>query len=305
MSLAGLTLTCFVETVGQTWSWVLFYLVVGGATFMLNPTVSTIASDTLPDAAAAGHTVTLISSMMTLTAVLSAPVLALPAMLWGWWSDLLAVAALCLTAVLLLRRSKDSGTVGGQQAGYPDSFRTAACVPAERTAAFMGQLGFIAVYYGETFGIGIKTFSLVWSLCGLSLFLGNWFGGQQLRGTHSPQRIIGVTAVAVALAITSLTAAAHAIVAAGITTLLVHEAGSARSTVLSPNGTAQSTGVCVGATLVDAGLPPRRLARCGGTGRNHRPGGGALHPRLARCSGRDQTMNPATGWAHGHYGEII
>ncbi|RAV32135.1 MFS transporter, partial [Corynebacterium heidelbergense] len=108
-----------------------------------------------------------------------------------------------------------------------------------RTAAFMGQLAFVASLYHERFGLGPEVFAWVWSLSGLSFFLGNFGGGKVIKGVRAPQRIAGlltVAAMASALAIvglcyaptlplaliaTSAVAVTHAVIAACVTTLLV------------------------------------------------------------------------------------
>ncbi|MEL4177056.1 MFS transporter [Corynebacterium bovis] len=289
-ALVVLALACAAGVLGQTWSWVVFCLLVGGGTATLTPAVTAAASDAFPDDA---------------TAMLAAPLLAGPALLWGWRGDLVAVAVLCVVAAVAQTRSSlgaaaphapaahRSGTPVGptpaaatattppRRPGYLTALRTASRLPAvvpllgvstARTAAFMGQLAFVAVFYNETFGLGPGVFSLVWSLSGLSFFLGNWFGGRFLRAVDAPRTVLTVTVVAalvgtgsvtglflapvlpVALAMTSLTSVAHAVVAASVTTLLVRRAGPARGTVLSLNGAGQSLGTFGGAALAGLGI---------------------------------------------------
>ncbi|MEL4155611.1 MFS transporter [Corynebacterium bovis] len=304
-ALVVLALACAAGVLGQTWSWVVFCLLVGGGTATLTPAVTAAASDAFPDDATAGRAATLVSSTTTLTAMLAAPLLAGPALLWGWRGDLVAVAVLCVVAAVAQTRSSlgaaaphapaahRSGTPVGptpaaatattppRRPGYLTALRTASRLPAvvpllgvstARTAAFMGQLAFVAVFYNETFGLGPGVFSLVWSLSGLSFFLGNWFGGRFLRAVDAPRTVLTVTVVAalvgtgsvtglflapvlpVALAMTSLTSVAHAVVAASVTTLLVRRAGPARGTVLSLNGAGQSLGTFGGAALAGLGI---------------------------------------------------
>ncbi|RRQ14046.1 MFS transporter [Corynebacterium bovis] len=312
-ALVVLALACAAGVLGQTWSWVVFCLLVGGGTATLTPAVTAAASDAFPDDATAGRAATLVSSTTTLTAMLAAPLLAGPALLWGWRGDLVAVAVLCVVAAVAQTRSSlgaaaphapaahtpgtpvgptpaahtsgspaaATATTPPRRPGYLTALRTASRLPAvvpllgvstARTAAFMGQLAFVAVFYNETFGLGPGVFSLVWSLSGLSFFLGNWFGGRFLRAVDAPRTVLTVTVVAalvgtgsvtglflapvlpVALAMTSLTSVAHAVVAASVTTLLVRRAGPARGTVLSLNGAGQSLGTFGGAALAGLGI---------------------------------------------------
>ncbi|RRO86401.1 MFS transporter [Corynebacterium bovis] len=315
-ALVVLALACAAGALGQTWSWVVFCLLVGGGTATLTPAVTAAASDAFPDDATAGRAATLVSSTTTLTAMLAAPLLAGPALLWGWRGDLVAVAVLCVVAAVAQTRSSlgaaaphapaahtpgtpvgptpaaphapvthapaaATATTPPRRPGYLTALRTASRLPAvvpllgvstARTAAFMGQLAFVAVFYSETFGLGPGVFSLVWSLSGLSFFLGNWFGGRFLRAVDAPRTVLTVTVVAalvgtgsvtglflapvlpVALAMTSLTSVAHAVVAASVTTLLVRRAGPARGTVLSLNGAGQSLGTFGGAALAGLGI---------------------------------------------------
>ncbi|MEL4183671.1 MFS transporter, partial [Corynebacterium bovis] len=100
-ALVVLALACAAGVLGQTWSWVVFCLLVGGGTATLTPAVTAAASDAFPDDATAGRAATLVSSTTTLTAMLAAPLLAGPALLWGWRGDLVAVAVLCVVAAVV------------------------------------------------------------------------------------------------------------------------------------------------------------------------------------------------------------
>lgn len=60
--------------------------------------------------------------------------------------------------------------------------------------------------------------------------------------------------VAVAWPMVALVSAAHAVIAAAVTTTLVRGAGPVRGTVLSLNGAAQSVGVFAGASLAGGAL---------------------------------------------------
>ena len=286
-ALLVLALACALGTLGSAGAWAAFCLLVGAGTSVLNPAVSAMAADRFRDEATSGRAATQVSATMTLTAVLAAPLLAGPAVLWGWRGDLLATALLAvLTAALLWRRTRRGTgsrptTPLAHRTGYLAGLRVVRDLPgvpamllvsALRTTAFMGQLAYLSVVYFERFALGAGVFSLVWTLSGVAFFLGNWFGGRLLRSLHSSARaawiacgaaLVGAPAVllvfttthlVVALTATALLGASHAVVAAVVTTLLVRASAGHRGTVLGLNGAGQSLGVCLGASLAGAGL---------------------------------------------------
>ena len=286
-ALAVLALACLLGVLGSVWSWAVFCLLVGAGTAVLNPAVSAMAADRFRDEATSGRAATQVSATMTLTAMLAAPLLAGPALLWGWRGDLVATAVLAaVTAGLLLRHAvrgpgREASTPPSAATGYVDGLRVAWTLPGVpalllvstlRTTAFMGQLAYLAVVYSQRFGVGPGAFSLVWTLSGLAFFLGNWFGGRTLRSLDSPSRaawiacgaaVVGTAAVlavflsehlVLALLATALLATSHAVLAAVVTTLLVRRSPGHRGTVLGLNGAGQSLGVCLGASVAGAGL---------------------------------------------------
>lgn len=294
-ALAVLALACVLGALGSAWSWALFCLLVGAATAVLNPAVSAMAADRFRDGATSGRAATQVSATMTLTAVLAAPLLAGPAVVWGWRGDLVATAVVAAaTAGLLLRRAgpffPGRAARQGAPTGYVAGLRIAGTLPGVpalllvstlRTTAFMGQLAYLALVYSDRFGVGPGAFSLVWTLSGLAFFLGNWCGGRTLRRLTSARRaawiacgaaLVGAAAVLalflsehlpVALLATALLATSHAVLAAVVTTLLVRGGAGHRGTVLGLNGAGQSLGVCLGATVAGAGLG---VAGWGGAG---------------------------------------
>ncbi|WP_082470193.1 MFS transporter [Curtobacterium sp. S6] len=290
-ALAVLALACLVGLIATAWAWVLFCLVVGGATAVLNPAAAALAADLFEDDAASGRAATQVSSVMTLTAVLSAPLLAGPAIYWGWQGDFVATAVLCLALAALMTSplittTPPPGSASGTGApsvprGYAASWKAAAAlrgvVPmliasTARTSAFMGQLAYLAVFYHDRFALGPGVFSLVWTLSGSAFFLGNWFGGRALRRVNAPWRtaLVGCAAALVgtlavgglflaptapwALAATAVLGASHAVLAASVTVLLVGQSAGRRGTVLGLNGAGQSLGVCIGASVAGLGL---------------------------------------------------
>ncbi|MEU2387483.1 MFS transporter [Streptomyces sp. NPDC012461] len=265
-----------------------FCLLVGASTAVLNPALTAAAADRFGDGRAAGRAATLVTATQSMTAMLAAPAVALPALLWGWQGDLLAVTAACLllAAVLSARGRREAaghpaGGAPGRQPGYLASFRSLAAVPGAvplllvsllRTAVFMGYLAYLAAYYDERFRLAPAHFALVWTLSGAAYFVSNLLTGR-ITNSAAPRvgterlLILGLFAALVsvvgfyftdrlplALAVTALHAASHAVVAACAVSLLVRRCGPRRGTALSLNAAGQSLGVFAGAALGGAGL---------------------------------------------------
>lgn len=108
-ALAVIGAACALGVLGTVWSWAGFCLLVGAGTTVLNPAVSAMAADRFRDPATSGRAATQVSATMTLTAVLAAPLLAGPALLWGWRGDLAATAVLAVAVAVLLGRRDDGG----------------------------------------------------------------------------------------------------------------------------------------------------------------------------------------------------
>ncbi|MEU3448225.1 MFS transporter [Streptomyces thermolilacinus] len=264
-----------------------FCLLVGAGTAVLNPALTAAAADRFDNDAAAGRAATLITATQSLTALLAAPLVALPALLWGWQGDLWAIAAiasvLALYFLLRGRRRHEGGDAAekAEKPGYLESFRLLAALPGVvplllvamlRTAAFMGYLAYLAAFYDERFGLGPETFAIVWTLSGTSFFLGNLFAGRLLSAEkpRMPSERLMALALLVALSalvgvfftrslflalpLTALVGLGHATVAACVTTLLVRRCGSLRGTALSVNAAGMSFGVFLGAGLGGVGL---------------------------------------------------
>lgn len=262
-----------------------FCLLVGAATSVLNPALTAAAADRFGTGKAAGRAATLVTATQSMTAMLAAPAVALPALLWGWEGDLLAVAALCLLlSAVFWARGRDQAaedTAEEERLSYLASFKALGAVRAVvplllvsllRTAVFMGYLAYLAAYYDERFALGPGLFAFVWTLSGASFFVSNLLTGR-ITNAADPRvgteqlLVIGLAGTLVsvvgfyftrglplALVLTSLHAACHAVVAACAVSLLVRRCGPLRGSALSLNAAGQSLGVFVGAALGGAGL---------------------------------------------------
>ncbi|MGH4029055.1 MFS transporter [Actinomycetota bacterium Odt1-20B] len=282
-----------------------FCLLVGASTAVLNPALTAAAADRFGTGKAAGRAATLVTATQSMTAMLAAPVIALPALLWGWRGDLLAVTVVSLLlAVAFAVRGKDGAVRGkggpgteeeeeeeaaeavpepaGQRLSYLASFRALGrergvlpllLVALLRTAVFMGYLSYLAAFYEERFRLDAGLFTLVWTLSGASFFVSNLLTGR-LTNAAEPRvpterlLLLGLLAalasvvgfyfthwLPLALLLTSLHAASHAVVAACGVSLLVRRCGPGlRGSALSINAAGMSLGVFVGAGLGGAGL---------------------------------------------------
>lgn len=289
--LAVLALSAALGATGEFLLLAAFCLLVGAGTAVLNPALTAAAADRFDNDAAAARAATLITATQSLTALLAAPLVALPAVLWGWQGDLWAIAAVAgvLTVLFLLRgrraerpgQSAEEGTRKAARPGYLASFRMLGALPGVvpllfvamlRTAAFMGYLAYLAAFYDERFALAPGPFAVVWTLSGASFFLGNLVAGRLLsaeRPKVSSERLMTLALLValaalvgvffthslfLALPLTALIGAGHATVAACVTTLLVRRCGSLRGTALSLNAAGMSLGVFLGAALGGIGL---------------------------------------------------
>lgn len=280
-----LGLATVLGTVGDVGTLMAFCLLTGAATAVLNPALGAAAAESFQSSAAGGRAATLVTATQSLTAMLAAPLIALPATVWGWRGDLLATAAIAaLLALLLLRRRRAARTAveGPARRGYVESFRELLAVPGVpalllialvRTAAFMGYLAYLAAFYSTRFGLSPGLFAFVWTLSGASFFVGNLVTGRianSQRAHVRPERLLpaslasGLAAIvgfylsphlAIALAMTAVLGLSHAATAACVITLLIRRTGtSLQGSALSINAAAMSLGVFAGAGLGGIGL---------------------------------------------------
>ncbi|NEA37590.1 MFS transporter [Streptomyces sp. SID13031] len=282
--LALLGISAALGAIGNVFALATFCLLIGASTSILGPSIGAAAADRFNTPAAAGRAATLVSATTSMMAMLAAPVLAVPGLFWGWRGNLLAasVISLALSAAFFWRGwGRKAPLRSTQRTSYLATYRALARIPGAlpllgiamlRTAAFMGYLAYLAAFYDEKFDLAPGWFALVWSLSGASFFLGNLFAGRYLatdRTALSPERtlVLGLLAALLAvsafyfapslpitLLLTSLMGAAHATVAACVTTLLVRRSGDLRGSALSVNAAGMSMGTFLGAALGGAGL---------------------------------------------------
>ncbi|GAA3464688.1 MFS transporter [Saccharothrix longispora] len=254
---------------------VVFCLVIGAAMAVLGPALGAAAADRF-DGPAAGRAATLVTATQSLTAMLAAPVVALPALLWGWRGDLVAIAVVAVVLAAVLARLPAAPAPAPERVGYLAAFRALAHVrpllaaALLRTAAFMGYLSYLAAFYDERFDLAPGPFALVWTLSGTSFFLGNLLSGRYVGAGRVGARpvllsalacalvavvaIFHVHALVLALVLTAVLGASHATAAACLVTLLVDRAGTSRGAALGVHGAAMSVGTFAGAAAGGVGL---------------------------------------------------
>ncbi|MEV4260494.1 MFS transporter [Kribbella sp. NPDC049584] len=282
--LALLGISAALGAVGNVFALAAFCLLIGAATSILAPSIGAAAADRFRSPTAAGRAATLVSATTSAMAMLAAPVLAVPGLIWGWRGNLLAasVISLALSAAFFWRgHGRKPPRSRNERVSYLATYRELARVPGAlpllavamlRTAAFMGYLAYLAAFYDDKFDLAPDWFALVWSLSGASFFLGNLFAGRYLvtdRAWISPERLLlgGITLALAAvsafyfsptlpltLMLTALMGAAHATVAACVTTLLVRRSGDLRGSALSVNAAGMSLGTFLGAAIGGVGL---------------------------------------------------
>lgn len=282
--LALLGLSAALGAVGNVFALAAFCLLIGASTSILAPSIGAAAADRFRSPAAAGRAATLVSATTSAMAMLAAPVLAVPGLIWGWRGNLLAasVIALALAAAFFSRgRGRKAPITKGARMSYLATYRELARIPGAvpllavamlRTAAFMGYLAYLAAFYDEKFDLAPGWFALVWSLSGASFFVGNLLAGRYLateRAWITPERMLvaGITVALIAvsafyfsptlpltLLLTAVMGASHATVAACVTTLLVRRSGDLRGSALSVNAAGMSLGTFVGAAAGGIGL---------------------------------------------------
>ena len=267
---------------GEFLAMVVFCVLVGAGTSILGPALTAAAADRFGDGQAAGRAATLVTATQSLTAMLAAPLIALPALFWGWQGNLVAVAVISLVlAVVFTRRRPVAAGPAKPQIGYLATLRALTAVPGAvpllavallRTGAFMGYLSYLAAVYAERFSLSPGPFALVWTLSGGAFFVGNLLAG---RFTNSatpwigPERMLVISLVValgavvgfyfapvlpLALLMTMLLGASHATVAACVVTLLVQRCGPLRGSALGLNAAGMSLGVFLGSAFGGLGL---------------------------------------------------
>lgn len=278
-SLALLSATSLVATVGTLPALISFCVGIGAATAILTPALLRIAVATYTARGDAGRAATLVTATQSLAAVLAAPVIGAIALWEGWRGALWVTAGVAaVIAFGFLRPKREPAAVDTAPLPYFESFRQLRRRPDLlamigiaflRTTSFMGYLALLAASYHDRFGLDPASFTLVWTLSGASFFAGNYLAGRWVRRGRLllPLLFAGLAGAAVAVVVVFTTASlpvalgatavmgfSHAIVAAVVTTMITDRAGALTAPTYSMNAAGMSLGVFVGALIASVGI---------------------------------------------------
>ncbi|WP_155830200.1 MFS transporter [Glycomyces tenuis] len=283
LALALLAASSLAALHGSYAALVVFCAGVGTATAVLTPALLSAAAGRYDDEAVSGRAATLVTAAQSLAAVAAGPVIGLIAWQGGWRGCLIVTAA--VAGALAVGFARGGGAApdrdGGPPPSYLHAFRRIAARPsllgliaaaALRTVALMGCLAYLAAWFEHRFSLEATVFTLVWTLSGLSFFLGNYGAGRWIGSSRHSGRahavLLGGLAAAlaglaglfwaptlpVALAGAAVQSFGHALAAAAITSLIVRRGGEVTAPALSLNAAGMSLGVFGGAALGGAGL---------------------------------------------------
>ncbi|MFE0751694.1 MFS transporter [Gordonia sp. NPDC058843] len=282
-ALTSLALAAAIGTIPALPALVVFCIGIGSATAVLLPALLTIAAGTYADPRDGGRAATIVTSGQTLAAVMAAPVIGALAIWAGWRGVLWLTAVLALLAAAsMMRRARVDTRTTPRGETYLGAFRRLrrradllglVGIGALRTASFMGYLSFLAVQYDSRFDFSATAFTAVWTLSGISFFAGNFLAGRWIRrsdaGTGTTRLVLWIclagvglgvvvvfltTNLAVALVMTVVMGAGHAVIAAQLTTSIAAQGGDLTATTYSLHGAGMSLGVFVGASAGGLGL---------------------------------------------------
>ena len=279
-SLALLSGTSLIATVGTLPALIVFCVGIGAATAILTPTLLVTATTTYPNRGDSGRAATIVTATQSLAAVLAAPVIGGIGLWNGWHGVLWITAAAALTlAAFFLRTSRAGQVASTPRLPYAASFAqlrhrhdllALIAIAFLRTTTFMGYLAILAAHYHDRFAVEPTGVTLIWTLSGASFFTGNFLAGRWARGGHRRQKLllalglIGAAIAVIALFTTDFLAGAlvatvlmgfcHAVVAALITTLIAERGDQLTAPAYSINAAGMSLGVFTGALLAGAGL---------------------------------------------------
>ena len=279
-SLALLSGTSVIATVGSLPALIVFCIGVGAATAILTPTLLLTATTTYPNRGDSGRAATIVTATQSLAAVLAAPAIGGISLWKGWHGALwVTAAATAILAVFFLRTSRGPRPDSAPRLTYAASFAqlrhrhdllALIAIAFLRTTAFMGYLAILAAHYHDRFALEPAGVTLVWTLSGASFFTGNFLAGRWARGGRRRQQpllvvgLIGAAIAVIALFTTEVLAGAliatvlmgfcHAVIAALITTLIAERGEQLTAPAYSINAAGMSLGVFTGALLAGTGL---------------------------------------------------
>lgn len=160
VALIVLAASCLIGSLGSYPALIVFCLGIGAATAALGPALLALAADRFADSASSGRAATLVTAGQTVAAILAGPMVGLLALWPGWRGALLITAAISILLVVgsLLRNPWGSPRSRRRDASERLPLRVVLrdravagliIIAFLRTAAFMGQLAFLAAFYHD------------------------------------------------------------------------------------------------------------------------------------------------------------
>jgi predicted MFS family arabinose efflux permease len=281
--LALVAFGAFLATFGSIAALMVFFALAGASGAITEPAVQSAAADGR-DAETGARAAAMISAFRALSPMLAAPLLAAPALLWGWRGDFLAMALCCLLVAVVAGATLARQPVAGVgRPGYLAAFRTVGAATGAlplvagstlRATLQFAWLTYLAAYLIERFGATTVDVAVTWTLGGTGFFVANllvgrWIGASATRGWRTPERLLPaslavllvltpigflVATLPAAMLIAGLTAAAHGAVIAAVISLLVRRYTPIRGAVLGLNAAGSNLGLFVGAAIGGAAL---------------------------------------------------
>ncbi|HEY1297564.1 MAG TPA: MFS transporter [Chloroflexota bacterium] len=276
--LALVALGALLATFGSIAALMVFFALAGASGAITEPSVQSAAADGR-DAETGARAAAMLSAFRALSPMLAAPLLAAPALVWGWRGDFFAMAICCLLVAVVAGATIARQPVAGlSRPGYLTAFRTvgaaAGALPLVigstlRATLQFAWLTYLAAYLIERFGATTIDIAVTWTLGGTGFFIANllvgrWIGAGATSGWRTPERLLPASLVVLvvltpigllvatlpaAMLIAGLTAAAHGAVIAAIISLLVGRYTPIRGAVLGLNAAGSNLGLFVGAAI--------------------------------------------------------
>ncbi len=267
----------FLAAYGSVASVAVFFALAGAAGALSQPAIQSAAADG-HDAVTGARAASMVTASGALSPMLAGPLLAVPALFWGWRGDFVAVAISCVLIAVVAGATLDRRPPAGLvHPAYLLAFRLVGgapgAVPLLLGSTFRGILQFawltyLAAFLVERFGASTAELAATWTLGGLSFFILNLAVARAIgsgsTGWRARERLIAAGLVALvvltpagllaptlplAIVLAGLTAGAHGAIVAGTISLVVAKYTPIRGAVLGLNAAGANLGLFAGAAI--------------------------------------------------------
>jgi predicted MFS family arabinose efflux permease len=282
-ALLVLAVGAFLAAYGSMVTLAIFFALAGAAVALAQPALQSAAADG-HDALTGARAASIVSAFGALSPMLAGPLLAVPALYWGWRGDFVAMAISCvliaaLTGGWLSRRPP----VGLVRPAYLVAFRVVGSAPGAlplllgstlRGILQIAWLTYLAAFLVQRFGASLAEVAATWTLGGTAFFITNLWVGRSLgaaesSGWRTPERMLPASLVVlsvltplgllvpilpIAMLVAGLTAGAHGAIVAATISLLVGRYTGIRGAVLGLNAAGANVGLFAGAAIGGSAL---------------------------------------------------